>query len=94
MGIMIPHWSVDGLKSGASICGGDKMRPTKPLPPGVTVHAIEQAVTMREDRAIVGHLIVEMPDGSMHRITGAEMSDWTEALSDFVQEWRLDEDDA
>ena len=66
------------------------MRPTRPLPPGVTVHAIESAVTMGEDRAIMGHLIVEMPDGSIHRITGAEMSEWTAALSDFVQKWRLD----
>ena len=67
------------------------MRPTQPLPPGVTVHAIEQAVTIGEDRPILGHLIVEMPDGSMHRITGAEMTEWANRLSDFVQNWRLDE---
>lgn len=70
------------------------MRPTKPLPPGVTVHAIESAVTMGEDRPITGHLVVEMPDGAMHRITGAEMAAWTDALSDFVRNWRLDEDEA
>ncbi|RYG18599.1 hypothetical protein EON82_22425 [bacterium] len=67
------------------------MRATRPLPPGVTVHAIETAVTMGEDRLIMGHLIVELPDGSMHRITGAEMSAWNDALSHFVQKWRLDE---
>jgi hypothetical protein len=67
------------------------MRPTRPLPPGVTVHAIESAVTLGQDRPIMGHLIVEMPDGSMHRITGAEMAEWTDPLSEFVQKWRLDE---
>jgi hypothetical protein len=67
------------------------MRAAKSLPPGVTLHAIESAVTMGVDRPIIGHLIVEMPDGSMHRITGAEMTEWADQLSDFVQNWRLDE---
>lgn len=69
------------------------MRAAKSLPQGVTVHAIEQAVTLGKDRPIVGHLIVEMPDGSLHRITGGEMAEWTEALSAFVQKWRVDEGD-
>jgi phage baseplate assembly protein gpV len=46
-----------------------------------------------EDRQLAGHLIVELPDGSMHRITGAEMTAWNEALSGFVRRWRLPNQD-
>jgi len=93
MGILIPHSTVDGRNSGASIgCWRPDATNTTPSD-RVTVHAIESAITMGEDRPIMGHLIVEMQDGSMHRITGAEMTDWTEALSHFVQKWRLVEED-
>lgn len=63
------------------------------LPPGVTVYAINEATTLGERRQVVGHLIVELPDGSLHRLTGAEMSAWNEALSGFVKRWRLDENE-
>lgn len=68
------------------------MRAIRKLPPGVTIHAIEGATPLGTQRELAGELIVEMPDGSMHRITGAEMTEWNEALSGFIKRWRLAED--
>lgn len=36
----------------------------------------------------LGSLIVEMPNGSLHKLTGAETSECNEALGDFVTGWK------
>lgn len=62
------------------------------LPPGITIHAIERTQSFGEMRKLEGDLIVELPDRSLHRITGAEVSEWNEALAPFVKHWRLPEE--
>jgi len=59
------------------------------LPRGTIVHAITGAIPLGGHRELTGELIVELPNGALHRITGAEMSEWNEALSPFVKRWRL-----
>jgi hypothetical protein len=58
------------------------------LPPGVTIHAIERATTLGSPRTIEGQLLVELPDGSLHRLTGPEMAEWNDALAPFVKSWK------
>lgn len=65
----------------------------KKLPPGVTVHAVDRSLPLGEERRLAGHLIVELADGSMHRITGAEMTEWNEALSGYVRRWRISDEE-
>lgn len=59
------------------------------LPAGITVHAINMTEYLGTPRELEGQLIVEMPDSSLHKLTGAEMTEWNEALVDFVANWRL-----
>lgn len=63
------------------------------LPPGVVVHAITGSIPLGGDRELTGELIVELPDGTLHKITGAEMSEWNAALSGFVKRWRIRDDE-
>jgi len=62
---------------------------TPQLPAGITIHAIEECQTFGDRKTLRGVLIVEEADGSLHRITGREMSDWNESLSPFLKKWRL-----
>lgn len=63
------------------------------LPPGTIVHAVTGSIPLGGDRELTGELIVELPNGSLHRITGAEMSEWNEALATFVKQWRLPDEE-
>jgi hypothetical protein len=59
------------------------------LPDGITIHAIERTQTFGPKRSLEGELVVELEDGSLHRISGEEMANWSDALGPFVKQWRL-----
>ena len=62
----------------------------RPLP-DKTVHAIEKVDTFGPGRSLQGYLIVEELDGSLHRITGAELVAFAALNPRFVQTWQCEE---
>lgn len=61
------------------------------LPKEITIHAIERTQTFGAKKPLEGEVIVELPDGSLHRLTGKEASDWSDAIGPFLRQWRLPE---
>jgi len=57
---------------------------------GVTVHLIERAEAVGPGRGLEGCMIVEAADGSLHRMTGAELVAFAER-NPWVKRWRLEE---
>jgi hypothetical protein len=63
-----------------------------PLGNGLTVHVIASAEAVGPGRSIAGNLVVEKPDGSMRRITGAELVAFVER-NPWVKRWRIEDDE-
>ncbi|THD43750.1 MAG: hypothetical protein E7774_12210 [Bradyrhizobium sp.] len=63
-----------------------------PLAGGLTVHLIDHAEAVGPRRSLDGALVVETADGTLRRMTGAELAEFAE-LNPWVKRWRIEDEE-
>jgi len=60
-----------------------------PLNKSETLHVVQRADSFGVGKPIEGTILVETSDGTIHRLSGAELSILNEKYPEFLKQWRL-----